>query len=125
MQLDKLKGTLVDFNQLEHVLDGVDSIGTWQLELRKAHDDPMDLDELILHVEKTNGADERHLREELDSKVATAVEVHPNKIVFESAEAMRRLQGVNVQLKEQRVVDHRPKAENGAAAHANGNGGSH
>ena len=53
MHLDKLKGTLVDFNQLEHVLDNVDSIGTWQLELRKAHDDPLDLDELILHVEKS------------------------------------------------------------------------
>jgi phenylacetate-CoA ligase len=123
MQLDKLKGTLVDFNQLEHVLDGVDSIGTWQLELRKAHDDPLDLDELVLHVEKSNGADESRLRLELDNKVASAVEVHPNKIVFESAEDMRRLQGVNLQIKEQRIVDHRPKPQNGNGVHTNG--GSH
>jgi phenylacetate-coenzyme A ligase PaaK-like adenylate-forming protein len=123
MQLDKLKGTLVDFNQLEHVLDGVDSIGTWQLELRKAHDDPLDLDELVLHVEKMNGIDDSRLRDELDRKVASAVEVHPNKIVFESAEDMRRLQGVNLQLKEQRIVDHRPKPQNGHTAHTNG--GSH
>jgi len=123
MQLDKLKGTLIDFNQLEHVLDGVDSIGTWQLELRKRHDDPLDLDELVLHVEKLNGTDDTRLREELDTKVASVVEVHPNKILFESPETMRRLQGVNLQLKEQRVVDHRPKAQNGAsngAAHHNG-----
>jgi phenylacetate-CoA ligase len=127
MHLDKLKGTLVDFNQLEHVLDGVDSIGTWQLELRKKHDDPLDLDELVLHVEKVNGADDIRLRAELDNKVASAVEVHPNKIIFESAEDMRRLQGVNLQLKEQRIVDHRPKPENGngKTAHPNGNGGSH
>ncbi len=125
MQLDKLKGTLVDFNQLEHVLDGVDSIGTWQLELRKAHDDPLDLDELVLHVEKLNGADDNRLRAELDSKVATAVEVHPNKIIFESSEDMRRLQGVNQQIKEQRIVDHRPKPQNGNGATAHRNGGPH
>jgi phenylacetate-CoA ligase len=120
MNLDKLKGTLIDFNQLEHVLDNVDSIGTWQLELRKAHDDPMELDELILHVEKTDHADESHLRQELNEKIASAVEVHPNRIVFESPEAMRRLQGVNLQLKEQRVVDHRPKPANETAVHHNG-----
>src|SRR5256714_8248077 len=34
MNLDKLKGTLVDFNQLEHVLDDAPNIGTWQLEIR-------------------------------------------------------------------------------------------
>jgi len=32
-----------------------------------------------------------------------------------------------LQLKEQRIVDHRPKSENGngKTGHANGNGGSH
>ena len=43
MHLDKLKGTLIDFNELEHVLDNFDSIGAWQLELRKANDDPLEL----------------------------------------------------------------------------------
>ena len=66
MHLDKLKGTLVDFNELEHVLDNFDAIGTWQLELRKANDDPLELDELILHVEKLNGGDESRLRQELN-----------------------------------------------------------
>ncbi len=39
MRLDKLKGTLVDFNHLEHVLDNAGHVGTWQLEIRKANDD--------------------------------------------------------------------------------------
>ncbi len=121
MHLDKLKGTLVDFNQLEHVLDNVDTIGSWQLELRKANDDPLDLDELILHVEKSDHASESRLREELDRRIASVIEMHPNRIVFETPEEIRRLQGVNQQLKEQRLVDHRPKATNGATAnHLNG-----
>ena len=111
MHLDKLKGTLVDFNQLEHVLDNFDSIGTWQMELRKANDDPLELDELILHVEKLNGVDESHLRNELNDRVASVIEMHPNRIVFETSEEMRELQGVGKQMKEQRLVDHRPKPD--------------
>jgi phenylacetate-coenzyme A ligase PaaK-like adenylate-forming protein len=111
MQLDKLKGTLVDFNELEHVLDNFDSIGAWQLELRKANDDPLELDELVLHVEKLNGGDEVRLRHELNERVASVIEMHPNRIVFQSAEEMRELQGVGVQIKEQRLVDHRPKPD--------------
>ena len=120
MQLDKLKGTLIDFNQLEHVLDNVDSIGTWQLELRKANDDPLELDELILHVEKLDHGDESRLRQDLNERMASVMEMHPNRIVFQTPEEMRRLQGVGQQLKEQRVVDHRPKPGTAVVAHHNG-----
>ena len=112
MRLEKLKGTLVDFNELEHVLDNVDSVGTWQLEIRKAHDDPLELDELILHVQKANGEDDDHVRQELRERFMSLLEVHPNKIVFHKPEEMRQLQGVGTQLKEQRVVDHRPTGKN-------------
>lgn len=110
MRLDKLKGTLIDFNELEHVLDGVESIGTWQLELRKVHDDPLELDELVLHVQRREGRDEERVRAELNERFSAATEAHPNRILFHSQEEMRQLQGVGAQLKEQRVVDHRPKA---------------
>jgi phenylacetate-coenzyme A ligase PaaK-like adenylate-forming protein len=109
MRLDKLKGVLVDFNQLEHVLDNVESVGTWQLELRKVHDDPLELDELILHVQPLDHDDPERLREMLNERIASVIEVHPNKILFHSEEEMRHLQGVGTQLKELRVVDHRPK----------------
>ena len=124
MHLDKLKGTLIDFNELEHVLDNVDSIGTWQLELRKANDDPLELDELVLHVEKLDGADEARLRHELNEKFAAVIEMHPNRILFESAEKIRGLQGVGELMKEQRLVDHRPVPDATATASLtrNGNG---
>jgi phenylacetate-coenzyme A ligase PaaK-like adenylate-forming protein len=108
MQLDKIKGTLVDFNQLEHVLDDAPNVGAWQLELRKRNDDPMDLDEIILHVHKLNDVDEKKLCRELNNRFVERTEIHPNRIVFHDADELRRLQGVGVQLKEQKIIDNRP-----------------
>ncbi len=108
MQLDKIKGTLVDFNQLEHVLDDAPNVGSWQLELRKLNNDPMELDELILHVHKLNGVDEKKLCRELNNRFVERTEVHPNRIIFHDADEIRRLQGVGTQLKELKIIDNRP-----------------
>lgn len=111
MRIDKIKGTLVDFNRLEHALDDFPGIGAWQIELRKVNDDPLDLDEMILHIEKTDTTtDESRLREHLGEHLVREMEIHPNLILFHDPESMRRMQGVGVQLKEQRFIDHRPKA---------------
>jgi phenylacetate-coenzyme A ligase PaaK-like adenylate-forming protein len=124
MNFDKIKGTLVDFNELEHVLDDAPHIGAWQIELRKANDDPMDLDELILHVQKLNGAEESQLIRELNERCVTHLEIHPNRIVFHDTDEIKELQGVGRLLKEQKLVDHRPTAQpvnkNSHAALANG-----
>lgn len=111
MQLDKIKGTLVDFNQLEHVLDDAPNIGAWQLEIRKRNNDPMDLDELILHVHKTTSVDESKVIRELNNRFVERTEIRPNRIVFHDAEELRQLQGVGVQLKEQKIIDNRPKKD--------------
>jgi len=111
MNLDKLKGTLVDFNELEHVLDDAPHIGAWQIELRKLRDDPMEIDEIILHVQKINGTDETKVMRELCQRCVTHLEINPNLIQFHTADEMQRLQGVGTLLKEQKLVDHRPLAE--------------
>jgi len=108
MQLDKIKGTLVDFNQLEHVLDDAANVGAWQIELRKHNDDPLEIDELILHVQKTADVPEDRLCRELNNRFVERTEVRPNRIVFHDADEMRRLLGVGVQLKEQKIMDNRP-----------------
>lgn len=91
MQLDKLKGTLVDFNQLEHVLDDAPNVGSWQLELRKFNDDPMELDELVLHVHKATEVADEKLRRELNNRFLERTEVQPNRIVFHDADEIRSL----------------------------------
>jgi phenylacetate-coenzyme A ligase PaaK-like adenylate-forming protein len=111
MSFDKLKGTLVDFNELEHVLDDAPHIGAWQVELRKVNDDPLELDEIILHVQKINGADEAQLSRDLNTRCVTRLEIHPNRIEFHDTDSIRRLQGVGQLLKEQKLVDHRPSAQ--------------
>ncbi len=108
VQLDKIKGTLVDFNELEHVLDDAPNVGAWQIELRKLHDDPLEVDELVLHVQKINGADDDQLIHDLRARLAARCEITPNRIEFQTAEKMRDLQGDGVQLKQQKLVDHRP-----------------
>src|SRR2546427_5024646 len=107
MRLDKIKGTLVDFNQLEHVLADAEHVGAWQLELRKLNDDPLEVDELVLHIQKTGDVRDDKLIRELNNRFVARTEVHLNRIVFHDADAMRELHGVGVQLKEQKIVDHR------------------
>ncbi|HWX19314.1 MAG TPA: AMP-binding protein, partial [Candidatus Binatia bacterium] len=118
MNLGKLKGTLVDFNELEHVLDDAPGIGAWQVELRKIKDDPLELDEVILHVQKINGADEARVTRDLSERCSTHLELRPNRVVFHDAEEMRRLHGVGSLLKEQKLVDRRPSAHPAEKAQA-------
>ena len=121
MRLDKLKGTLVDFNVLEHVLDDSTHLDLWQLELCKRNNDPLELDELVLHVHKTDSLDNTKFTQELNRSFVSKTEIQPNRIVFHDREEMATLLGIGTQLKEQKVADHRPKT-NGAASHHNGNG---
>ena len=116
MRFDKLKGTLVDFNLLEHVLDDTPHLDSWQLELLKRNNDPLEIDELVLHVHKSDGLDDNHCAQELRRQFVSRTEIQPNRIVFHDTEEMTRLLGIGTQLKEQRVVDHRPKANGGKAA---------
>ncbi len=109
MQLDKFKGTLVDFNELEHLLDDEASVGSWQLELRKANDDPLDLDELIVHVTNEGALSEGEVRRKVENRFARATEIRPNRIVFHKPKRMRSMQGVGDQLKEERIIDRRPQ----------------
>lgn len=115
MRLDKLKGTLVDFNQLEHVLDDFEHIGAWQIELRKLNDDPLEMDELILHAQKLDGTPDARLRELLNSRFLAETEIQPNRIMFHDEAELRRMQGVGTMMKEQRLVDHRPNVATAAA----------
>lgn len=109
MQFDKLKGTLVDFNQLEHVLDDAPNIGAWQLEIQKFNNDPMELDELILHVQKLGEVSEEKLSREINNRFSERTEIRPNRIVYHEIEEMRHLLGVGTQMKELKVLDRRPK----------------
>ena len=109
LNIGKLKGTLVDFNALENLLDDTEGLGTWQIEMRKRNDDPLETDQVLVHAVAANGCDTEVLRERITSRFHAAVEFSPNDIRFHSWDDLRRMQGVGKELKEQKVVDHRPK----------------
>jgi len=107
LNIDKIKGTLVDFNQLEHILDDTDGLGAWQLELRKRNDDPLECDELIVHAVALNGGSDK-LEQRIRRRLRNNTELSPNRIDLHTWDEIRELQGVGKELKEQKLVDHRP-----------------
>ncbi len=110
LKLDKIKGTLVDFNELEHVLDDIDGIGAWQIELRKVNDDPYEADEIVVHASLSGDGGKTEMKRQIERRMRVATEVSPNRVEFHDAETLRRLHGVGENLKEEKVADHRPKA---------------
>jgi phenylacetate-CoA ligase len=116
LRFQKIKGTIVDFNELEHALDDVPGLGAWQIELRKANDDPFELDEIVLHGAKMSGVAEKALEQSLRDLLQARFELRPNRIQFHTASEIRALHQVGVALKEQKVVDHRPVAGTPALA---------
>jgi phenylacetate-coenzyme A ligase PaaK-like adenylate-forming protein len=109
LQFGKLKGTLVNFDNLQQILDDTTEIGEWQLEIRKAHDDPHDVDELILHLAPANGANMEQLKEKVRTQFQTEVELTPNRIEVHSIDDMLKRIKLESSLKEIRVLDTRPK----------------
>ncbi|MBI3884317.1 MAG: AMP-binding protein [Opitutae bacterium] len=111
LRFQKVKGTIIDFNELEHILDDVRGVGSWQIELRKANNDPLEIDELVLHLSRTGDGTEAALTAAITSLLQAHFEIRPNKIAFHTEEEMRGLQKVGVLLKEQKLVDNRAAAK--------------
>ncbi len=109
MQFDKIKGTLVNFNILEHLLDDMKGVAAWQVELRKHDDDPLDLDEILLHVSPEPGVNAEDLEHRLERRFAEVTEIRPNEIHFHDMPDLRDRLGVGRLLKEAKVLDSRPK----------------
>ncbi|WP_234041759.1 phenylacetate--CoA ligase family protein [Persicirhabdus sediminis] len=110
MKIDKLKGTLIDFNQLENILDDTDGLGAWQMELRKLNDDPLDLDEIVIHAVAISDNKEQ-LATRIRKRLKEETDLSPNEVKFHDWETLRKMQGVGVELKEKKVVDNRPQNE--------------
>ena len=112
LNIGKLKGTLVDFNALENLLDDTEGLGAWQIELRKRNNDPLESDLVLVHATPVNGCNPEDLKQKISSRFGNAVEFAPNEILFHTWDEIRRMQGVGKELKEQKVVDHRPSVDN-------------
>jgi phenylacetate-CoA ligase len=105
MQLTKIRGTLVDLNTFLPAMAEVPDVIEWQLLVKKRNDDPLDLDELVLHIAVQPGCAVDALKERLTRKLLADTEVSPNKIeVLPLAQVQQDL-GLDTQMKELRIRD--------------------
>jgi len=110
VQLSKIKGTLVNLNTLEHILDDRENINEWQIEISKKNNDPYEIDELILYVNLLHDEDKKEFIKQLDQDVFYAAEVSFNKINFISRQEILKRIEVESAVKAKKIVDMRPKA---------------
>ena len=115
LALDKLKGTLVDFNALERVLDDLDGVGAWQIELCKRNNDPFDLDEIIVHMAPDGSEPISVLEAAIRRRFVEVTEIRPNRITCHTNEEVRDMQGVGRLLKEDKIRDNRPAVKTATA----------
>ena len=100
----------MNFNLLEHLLDDQRGIAAWQIELRKRNDDPLEIDEIHLHVTAERGVSEDEIKAMVRRRFLEVTELTPNVIHFHEIAELRSLIGIGQELKEQKIIDHRPKA---------------
>ncbi|MBI3573145.1 MAG: AMP-binding protein, partial [Candidatus Kerfeldbacteria bacterium] len=54
--LTKIKGELVNLNNVFPIMSGIKGLDEWQLEVRKKNNDPFDLDEIVIYGSTRDGA---------------------------------------------------------------------
>ena len=108
LQLLKIKGTLVNLEDCAEILSGMNEVDEWQLELVKKDNDPLEVDQVVIHVALRDGADEEATEKKIGSTFKGSIEISPNRIEFRSLEGMLNKIGMETEIKEKRFLDSRP-----------------
>lgn len=111
MDLRKVKGTLVNLNDLAALLSDMPELEEWQVEIKKKDDDPYEVDQLVVTIALRERlvADPEAFREQLAAQIKHRCEVTPNEIRIESLDSLVAKLGLETEMKEKRIVDSRPK----------------
>ncbi len=108
LQLSKVKGTLVNLNNLGSILEAEKGIEEWQVELRKKDDDPYEVDELLLYLSLSVNTDQENLKKRLCDKILSLTEITPNEIIILPYQEMLKQVEMEISHKVKRFVDKRP-----------------
>lgn len=106
--LTKVKGEMVNLNNVFPILSAIKGLDEWQLVLGKKNNDPHDLDELVLTVSVKPGASFPDIRTEVEQKLRADMQVTARVEEATTEQLIERL-GMETELKEKRIVDQRPK----------------
>lgn len=111
LQLLKIKGTLVNLEDCAEILSAMAEIEEWQVELVKKDNDPMEVDELVIHLALHTGAESPGVEAKVRDAFKGRIEISPNRIEFRSLDAMLAKIGMETEIKEKRFLDSRPTSE--------------
>lgn len=107
--LTKIKGELVNLNNVFPIMSAIKGVDEWQLELRKHNNDPHDLDEIVVLVSSKPGVNFHDVKSEIEKKMHAEMQVSV-KVEKHTTEALIQRLGMETELKEKRILDSRPKA---------------
>lgn len=110
LQLSKIKGSLVNINNLEYLLDNKKEINEWQIEIVKKDNDPYEVDELVLYVCTFGDVDKEEFARRLNDDALSATDVSFNKINFVSPDEIHRRIDIEASVKARKIVDKRIEA---------------
>ena len=109
LQISKIKGALVNLNNITATLSEFKEIEEWQLEICKKDNDPFEVDEMVLYINPHDGVNQSALANAVKGRLAATTEVTPNTVHFISLEEMVKRLGLETENKEKRIIDRRPK----------------
>lgn len=109
-QFSKIKGALVNLNEVERILDNEPEIDEWQIEITKRGGDPYDVDELVLYISLLGEIDQEKFSEALNQKLLSEEEISFNQINFVSRDQIKHRIEIESSVKAKKIVDRRPQA---------------
>ena len=109
LQLLKVKGTLVNLEDCAQILSELPEVEEWQIELTKKDNDPLEVDEMVIHLALHNGGNAKDIRRKVREAFKGRIEISPNRVELLDLQSMLEKIGMETEMKERRFVDSRPK----------------
>src|SRR5690606_22828639 len=107
-EIKKVKGTLVDFNELFNLFNAERDIIEWQLVVSKPEGNEFGQDQVQLLLALHDGCDEAQFEKQIQTKFRIQTEIGIDRINFYSHEELSSELGMETMSKEKRIVDKRP-----------------
>lgn len=107
LNLSKVRGTLVDFNEFFPIMHDIPEIVEWQIEITRKDNDPHELDEIHAYLNIRDDADGTRVSRSLNQAVRETMELSLAEIKYESIQSITDRLGMEDRVKEIRIVDRR------------------
>lgn len=103
--LTKVKDTFVNLN-IFHGLLHHKNIEEWQVEIRKKHNNPYEVDELVIYITPKREINFTEFKKELKHLLYEELQITPEIVKMDLKKLVERL-GMETELKEKRIIDNR------------------